>query len=51
MVGSENAVVVVVLIFLKHKSCCGRLANFYTKGAIPCTNFCAHKFTRVLKTW
>ena len=40
--GIKNAVVVAVLIFLKHNGLFGRLAYsnyFYTEESIPCTNF------------
>ena len=35
----------IVLIFLKHNSLCGRLVDsnyFYTEQSIPWTNFCVH---------
>ena len=38
----ENSVIVVVLIFLKHRGLCGRLADsnfFYTEDSISCTDF------------
>ena len=42
----KKAVVVVVLIFIKHNVLCGRLADsnyFCTEESIPCTNFCVRE--------
>ena len=56
MLEIENAVVVVVFIFLKHIGLCGRLADsnyFYTEASIACTNFCVCivLFTCMLCAW
>ena len=45
MLEIKNTVLVVVFIFLKHNSLCGRLVDsdyFYTEESIQCTNFCVH---------
>ena len=42
----KSTVVLVVLVFIKYNSLCGRLADsnyFYTEESIPCTNFRVHE--------
>ena len=52
MLEIKNAVVVVVLIFLKHNCLCGQaISNFQLcSQSIPCTNFraCATPFASTL---